>query len=69
MFWKKKKAVEVLMHRAGATVYMDGRYLVIDARMSTKSKKGREALMDLADAILAQARDVPKLSTEKETIK
>jgi len=39
---------------------------VVDARMSTRSKKGREALFDLADAILAQSRDIPKLSTETE---
>ncbi len=56
MFGRKKK-VEVVMHRSGATVYRDGRYLVVDARMSTRSKKGRDALKDLADAILAEARE------------
>ncbi len=55
MNWLKPKHQEVKLHRPGATVALaSGRYLMIDARLSMKSKRDRQIARDVAESILAE---------------
>lgn len=54
MSWFKPKHQEVKLHRPGATVARAGRYLMVDMRVSTKSKRDRQIARDVAEAILAE---------------
>lgn len=51
--WKRKH-IDVVVHRPGATVYQDGRYLSADMKISTRSKRGRQVARDIANSILAE---------------
>lgn len=45
---RSRKTVKTLKHHRTSDVYVDGRYLVVNARMSLKSKRGREIARETA---------------------
>lgn len=53
MFGKRKHARILKGHR-NSSVYVDGRYLHVDTKISVKSKRGRELARETAEAILAE---------------
>ena len=63
MFGRKHKHLKILMHRYGATVYQDGRYLHIDAKLSTKSQRDLGTLRDLIEALDEVAKSTKKIVT------
>ena len=48
----RRKHARILKAHRNASVYVDGRYLHVDAQMSTQSKRGRELAREVASAIL-----------------
>lgn len=50
----QRRHARILMSRRNAAVYIDGRYLHVDAKLSTKSKRDREIARDLAEEILTE---------------
>ncbi len=46
--------VEILKHHRQSDVYIDGRYLVVNMKISLKSRKGRQIALETAEEILAQ---------------
>lgn len=50
----KRKHVKILKHHRNLAVYIDGRYLCVDMKISTRSKRGREIARETAEAILAE---------------
>ncbi len=59
------KHVRIIKHHRNAAVYQDGRYLHVDMKISTRSKKGRQIARETAMAILGEvhlnedAHDLP----------
>lgn len=52
--FRKPKHVTILKHQRNATVYLDGRYLHVDMKISTRSKTGRQIARETAQTILAE---------------
>lgn len=57
----RRKHLDILMHRRGVSVYQDGRYLHVDAKLSIKSQRELGTLKDLvnllADVVNPTQRD------------
>ncbi len=51
MPWNKNNNIEILKHSPGSDVYMDGRYLVVNMRISLKSDRGRSIAGETAAEI------------------
>ena len=51
MFFRKTKHIDILVSRHGASVYLDGRYIHVDVKLSIKSSRDRNALRDVVSAI------------------
>lgn len=53
----KRKPIKILKHHRASSVYIEGRYLVVESRTSLKSKRGREIALETAteihDAVIA----------------
>lgn len=47
----KPKHQAIVLHRPGATVALAGRYLMVDARLSMKSKRDRKIALELVERI------------------
>lgn len=61
MFRRKPKNIDILLHRRGlASVYTDGRYLVVEARVSLSAKRGRDIANDIATAVLKELSPKPE---------
>ena len=54
MFGSKNKHARILKHHRNSAVYVDGRYLHVDTKVSTRSKRGRELARETAEAILQE---------------
>ena len=54
MFGRNRKHVHILKHHRSSAVYVDGRYLHTDMKVSTRSKRGREIARETCSAILAE---------------
>ncbi len=52
--FRKPKHVTILKHQRNSIVYVDGRYLHVDMKVSTRSKTGRQIARDTAVTILNQ---------------
>lgn len=53
--FRRKPNIRVIVNRAGNLVArMNGRYLLADMKISTRSKRGRENAREIAQAILAE---------------
>lgn len=50
----KKDHAKIVKHHRNSNVYIDGRYLHVDAIVSMRSKKGRQLARETAEAILSQ---------------
>lgn len=48
----KPKHVTILKHHRNSAVYLEGRYLHVDTKVSMKSKRGREIATETAHTIL-----------------
>ena len=48
----KRKHARILKHHRNTAVYIDGRYLHVDTKISTQSVRGRELARETAAAIL-----------------
>ena len=51
---RNRKHVRILKAHRNSDVYVDGRYLHVNAKISTQSKRGREIARETAQAILAE---------------
>lgn len=49
--WTKNKPIEILVHSKPVNVYIDGRYLVVDMRLSLQSKRGRQVALETAQLL------------------
>jgi hypothetical protein len=49
----KRKHARILKHHRNSAVYIDGRYLHVDMKISMKSKRGREIARETAGEILS----------------
>ena len=49
---RNRKHARILKHHRNSSVYVDGRYLHVDTKVSVKSKRGRELARETAAAIL-----------------
>ena len=48
----RKKHAEIFKHHRNTAVYVDGRYLHVDTKVSTRSERGRRLARETAEAIL-----------------
>ncbi len=52
LLMKQRGNIKVLMHHRTSDVYTNGRYLHVDMKISTRSKRGREIARETAGEIL-----------------
>lgn len=48
----QRKHVKIVKYHRNSTVYIDGRYLCVDTKISTRSKNGRQIARETVQAIL-----------------
>ncbi len=48
----RRKHVEIIKHHRNSSVYIDGRYMHVDSKLSMRSKRGRELAIETANAII-----------------
>ena len=71
MFGRKRKHLDILIHRRNATVYLDGRYIHIDVKLSIKSDRDRSTLRDIwnavADAVALEENPIARSAITEKT--
>ncbi len=54
---RNRKAVKILKHHRASDVYIDGRYLHVNSKISLRSVRGREIARETALTILQAIED------------
>jgi hypothetical protein len=67
MFGRNREHVKILKHHRNAAVYIDGRYLHTDMKVSLKSKRGREIALETAEAIANAVNDIERTGQANQT--
>ena len=61
----QKRHATILKHHRHSSVYIDGRYLHVDTKVSMRSKRGRELARETARAILSAVAQSENRAADK----